>query len=56
MDVNWNLMQKITGDKAMSKDCFNELITNLRGFEMGIYLGEGPSSTWCDQKDKFQNF
>jgi hypothetical protein len=55
MELNWNLKQKITGDKVMSKDCFNELITNFRGFEMGIRMGEGPSA-WCDQRAKFQKF
>jgi hypothetical protein len=56
MELNWNLMQKITGDKAMSNDCFNEFITNVRGFEMGICFVEGSSSAWFDQKDKFQSF
>jgi hypothetical protein len=54
--LNRNLMQKITGDKAISNEHFNELIQNLRGFEMGIHFGEGPSSAWCDHKDKFWHF
>jgi hypothetical protein len=48
MELNWNLMQKITGDKVMSNECFKELIQNFRGFEMGMHFGDGPSSTWCD--------
>ena len=49
-------MQKITGDKAMARDHFNELIKNLRGFEMDMRFGDGLSSAWCKQKNMFQNF
>ena len=49
-DLNWNLMQKMTSDKAMARDHFNELIKNLRGFEMGMRFGDGPSFAWCNQK------
>jgi hypothetical protein len=49
-------MQKITGDKAMSRDRFNELMKILCGFEMGMHFGDGPSSAWRDQKNMFQNF
>jgi hypothetical protein len=48
--------QKITGDKAMGRDRFNELMKNLHGFEMGMCFGDEPSSAWCDQKNMFQNF
>ena len=40
----------------MCKERFNEILKNLRGFEMGMHFGDGPSSAWCDQKDKFQHF
>jgi hypothetical protein len=53
--LNWNLMQKMTDDKVMCKGQFNEILKNLRGFEMGRF-GDGPSSAWCDQKDKLQHF
>jgi hypothetical protein len=49
-------MQKITGDKAMSRDRFNELMKILCGFQMGMRFGDGPSSAWRDQKNMFQNF
>jgi hypothetical protein len=39
-------MQKITGDKTMSNECFNGLIQNLQGFEMCICFGEEPSSAY----------
>ena len=53
--LNWDLMDKITGGKVMSNQRFNDIIKNLRGFEMSI---RQPNKTnkfqWCDQKDKLQ--
>jgi hypothetical protein len=40
----------------MSNEQFNEIIKNLSGFEVNMRHGGGPSSTWCDQKDKLQFF
>jgi hypothetical protein len=53
---SWDLMEKITNNKVMSNEGFNEIIKNLHGFEVNMHHGGGPSSTWCDQKDKFQFF
>jgi hypothetical protein len=55
-ELNWNMMQKMTDDKVMCNDQFNEILKNLRGFEMGMLFGDGPSPVWCDQKDKLQHF
>jgi hypothetical protein len=43
-EFNWNLMQKMTDDKVMCNERFNEILKNLRGFEMGMRFGDGPSS------------
>ncbi len=51
---SWDLMEKITNNKVMSNERFNEIIKNLCGFEVNMRHGGGPSSTWCDQKDKLQ--
>jgi hypothetical protein len=42
-NLKWNLMQKITGDKAKGRDRFNELMKNLSGFETGMHFGGGPA-------------
>ena len=53
---SWDLMEKITSNKVMSNERFNEIIKNLRGFEVNMRPGGGPSSKWCDQKNKLQFF
>jgi len=55
-EQTWELMEKITSYKVTSNEWFNEVIKNLRGFEVNMHHGGGPSSTWCDQKDKLQFF
>jgi hypothetical protein len=53
---SWDLMEKNTNNKVKSNEQFNEINKNLRGFEVNMRHGGGPSSTWCDQKDKLQFF
>jgi hypothetical protein len=53
---SWDLMKKITNNKVISNEWFNEIIKNLRGYEVNMHHGGGPSSTWCGQKDKLQFF
>jgi len=55
-ESSWDLMEKITSNKVMSNECFNEIIKNLCGFEVGMCFADVPSSGWCDQKDKLQHF
>ncbi len=55
-EQSWDLMEKITNNKVMINERFNEIMKNLRGFEVSMRHGGGRSSTWCDQKDKFQFF
>jgi hypothetical protein len=55
-EQSWDLMEKITNNKVMSNERFNEIMKNLCGFEVSMRHGGGRSSTWCDQKDKFQFF
>jgi hypothetical protein len=55
-EQSWDLMEKITNNKVMSNERFNEIMKNLRGFEVSMRHGGGRSSTLCDQKDKFQFF
>jgi hypothetical protein len=55
-EQSWDLMEKITNNKVMSNEWFNEIMKNLRGFEVSMCHGGGRSSTWCDQKDKLHFF
>jgi len=36
-------MEKIPNNKVMSNEQFNEIIKNLRGFEVNMRHGVGPS-------------
>jgi hypothetical protein len=41
-------MEKITNNKVMSNERFNEIIPNFRGFEVNMRPGGGPSSKWTE--------
>jgi len=45
-EQSWDLIEKITNNKVMSNERFNEIIKNLRGFEVSMHHGGGGSSTW----------
>ena len=51
----WEMMRVLSKDKCMTRERYNQIMNNLRGFDMTRRMILDVSASWNDQRNKLKN-
>jgi len=55
VETMWEMMRVLSKDKCMTRERYNQIMNNLRGFDMTRRMILDVSASWNDQRNKLKN-
>jgi hypothetical protein len=55
VETMWDMMRSVSNSKCMSKQRYNQVLSNLRGFDVSKRMVQEVTGSWCDQRNKLRN-
>jgi hypothetical protein len=55
IDTMWEMMRTLSKDKCMTRERYNQILNNLRGFDMSRRMILHYTGSWDDQRNKLKN-